>query len=77
MVKTNSFHFPSADGIHQIYAAEWLPEGQPRAVIQIIHGLSEYVERYDRFARFLAHQGFVVCGEDHLGDDKDEKNDER
>lgn len=67
MVHTNSFHYPSADGIHQIYAAEWLPEGQPRGVVQIVHGISEYVERYDRFARFLAGQGFVVCGEDHLG----------
>jgi len=70
MVKTNSFRFPSADGIHQCYAAEWLPEGQPRGVVQIVHGISEYVERYDRFARFLAEQGFVVCGEDHLGHGK-------
>lgn len=70
MVKTNSFRFPSSDGIHQIYAAEWLPEGQPRGVVQIVHGISEYVERYDRFARFLTEQGFVVCGEDHLGHGK-------
>ncbi len=70
MVKTNSFRFPSADGVHQIYAAEWIPEVQPRGVVQIIHGISEYVERYDRFARFLAGQGFVVCGGDHLGHGK-------
>ncbi len=67
MVKTNSFRFPSADGVHQIYAAQWLPEGEPRAVVQIVHGISEYVQRYDRFARFLAERGFLVCGEDHLG----------
>lgn len=67
MVKTNSFRFPSADGVHQVYAAEWIPESAPRGVVQIVHGISEYVERYDRFARFLAGQGFVVCGEDHLG----------
>lgn len=67
MVKTNSFYFPSSDGIHQIHASQWLPEGQPRGVVQIVHGISEYIDRYDRFARFLAEQGFLVCGEDHLG----------
>lgn len=70
MVKTNSFYFPSCDGLHQIHAAQWLPEGRPRAVVQIVHGISEYVRRYDRFARFLASQGFLVCGEDHLGHGK-------
>lgn len=70
MVKTNSFRFPSSDGVHRCYAAEWLPEGQPRAVVQLVHGISEYVERYDRFARFLADRGFLVCGEDHLGHGK-------
>ncbi len=70
MVKTTSFRYPSSDGVHQIYAAQWLPEGGPRAIIQIVHGISEYVERYDRFARFLAGEGFLVCGEDHLGHGK-------
>lgn len=70
MVKTTSFRYPSSDGIHQVYAARWAPEGQPRAVVQIVHGISEYVERYDRFARFLAGEGFLVCGEDHLGHGK-------
>lgn len=67
MVKTTSFHYPSSDGTHQIYATQWIPEGEPKAVVQIVHGICEYVERYDRFARFLAQRGYLVCGEDHLG----------
>lgn len=67
MAPTNSFHYLSSDGIHQIYAAEWLPEGPVRGVVQIVHGISEYIDRYDRFARFLTTHGFAVCGEDHLG----------
>lgn len=67
MVKTATFRYPSSDGIHQIYAVRWLPQGQPKAVVQLVHGISEYVERYDRFARFLAQAGYLVCGEDHLG----------
>lgn len=39
----------------------------PKAVVQIAHGMCEYFLRYDEFARFLAKEGFVVCGNDHVG----------
>ena len=68
MAKFLTFTFPSSDGVHDCYACQWLPEeGSPRAVVQLVHGISEYVGRYDHFARFLADHGFAVCGEDHLG----------
>lgn len=51
-----------------IHAIEWRPDrGQPRAVLQIIHGMIEFIGRYDRFASFMAENGFVVVGEDHPG----------
>lgn len=75
MLKTNSFSFPSCDGVHHCFACEWHPESTPRAVVQIVHGLSEYVERYDRFARFLAGHGVLVCGHDHLGHGKTAQSD--
>ena len=31
----NEFTFPSADGKTGIHAVEWLPEGRPRAVLQV------------------------------------------
>ncbi len=68
MAVFTQFTYPSSDGEHSIHAACWLPEGgQPRAVIQIVHGVAEYVARYDHLARYLADHGFAVCGEDHLG----------
>lgn len=68
MTNTNTFRFPSCDGQHQIFARQWLPsEGQPKAVVQIVHGVSEYIDRYAAVARFLADHGFVVVGCDHLG----------
>ena len=67
MENVRTFTFPSADGAHQIFAQEWRPEGEPRGVVQLVHGVAEHVGRYDGFARFLAGQGFLVCGEDHLG----------
>lgn len=68
MTNTNTFRFPSCDGTHQIFARQWLPaEGEPRAVVQLVHGVSEYIDRYAVVARWLADHGFVVVGCDHLG----------
>ncbi len=70
MTNFTEFTFSSKDGIHQCNVSLWTPEGEPRAVVQIVHGVAEYAGRYDRFARYLADHGFVVCGEDHLGHGK-------
>ncbi|MDD5931633.1 MAG: lysophospholipase [Oscillospiraceae bacterium] len=61
------FTFPSADGSTDIHAVEWLPEGEVRAVLQISHGVAEYILRYAPFARYLTERGFAVVGHDHLG----------
>ena len=63
----NEFTFLSADGKTPIHAVEWLPEGQVRAVLQISHGVSEYILRYESFAEYLTVRGFAVVGHDHLG----------
>ena len=67
MTQLREFTYPSADGVHSIHAQEWLPQGEIRAVVQIVHGVAEYVGRYDHVAHFLNSHGFLVCGEDHLG----------
>ena len=67
MVIKQEFTFPSSDGVHTVAAAWWRPEGPPRGVVQLVHGISEHIGRYDSFARFLAEHGFAVVGHDHLG----------
>ena len=69
--------FLSHDGTSTIKGLVWAPassQGQrataPRGVVQIVHGMSEYVGRYDEFARHLVDQGFVVCATDHIGHGK-------
>lgn len=76
MIVHNSFYFPSSDGKTTVHAEEWLPEGKPKAVLQIAHGVAEYVGRYDGFATFLAENGIAVVGEDHLGHGKTVAEDE-
>lgn len=61
------FTFPSADRQTQIHAIRWEPEGRPVAVVQIVHGMQEFIDRYADFAYFLNEQGFLVVGHDHLG----------
>lgn len=45
----------------------WLPEGKPRAVIQLVHGMAEHIDRYDETARAFSDMGFAVVGHTHLG----------
>ena len=63
-----TFHFLSKDGKTKMHAVKWIPKSaKVRAVMQITHGMVEYIERYEEFACFLAEKGFVVAGHDHLG----------
>ena len=64
--KANAFSLPSADGIHTLAAFFWTPE-HPIAVVQLSHGMCEYVLRYESFAERLCDAGFAVVGHDHLG----------
>lgn len=50
-----------------IKAYVWIPDQDPIAIVQIAHGMAEYAQRYDDFARFLACNGFLVCANDHIG----------
>lgn len=68
MTKILEFTFPSTDGKTSLHGVQWLPEDrEPVAVLQIAHGVAEYILRYDGFARFLNEQGIAVIGHDHLG----------
>ena len=42
----------------------------PKAVIQVIHGMEEYKERYDSFAEYLSSKGFTVVTSDLRGHGK-------
>ena len=58
----------SSDGKTQLHTMKWTDDTvSPKAVLQISHGMCEYIERYDEFASWLAQRGYVVFGNDHLG----------
>ncbi len=57
---------PSTDKKNKLHVVVWKPEDEVRAIVQISHGMIEYIERYDEFARFLNCYGILVIGNDHL-----------
>lgn len=54
-------------GAGMIHGCRWEPEGQPRAILQIVHGITDHAERYDDFAAYMAELGYLVVAEDHMG----------
>lgn len=70
-MRKEEFYFESRDNKSRIHAVRYTPDdGNVRAVVQIVHGMAEYVERYEEFAAYLTARGYVVTGEDHLGHGK-------
>ena len=62
------YYYPSTDRIHMIHASIWKPsDARIIGVLQISHGMEEYILRYHAFAAFLTAYGIVVAGNDHLG----------
>lgn len=74
MATQETYTFKSSDGHSKIHCRKWIPESAPVAVLQIVHGMVEYIERYDEFANFLADKGFLVVGHDHIGHGHSVKN---
>ena len=63
----NNFAAPSSDGVHTLSGTVYLPDGEIKGYFQIAHGMTEHIERYDRFMSELAEEGFLCFGHDHVG----------
>lgn len=64
------FYFTSSCGNTEIRAMTWKPSSEPKAILQISHGMAEHILRYDEFAQYLCARGYFVVGSDHLGHGK-------
>ena len=49
------------------FVRAWLPQGRPRACVQIVHGMAEHGGRYARFASALNREGYAVYAQDLPG----------
>jgi alpha-beta hydrolase superfamily lysophospholipase len=73
-VKTQD-KFRSFDKENDIVYYVWTPNDPPKGILHIVHGMSEYSDRYEDFAQFLCSKGYVVCADDHLGHGRTAKTD--
>lgn len=60
--------FLSNDGDTDVAYYVFAPKNiRPKAIIQLSHGMCEYVLRYENVAREFCRYGYIFCGNDHLG----------
>ena len=65
--RIREFVFSSHTNECEIFTRWYLPEGEPKAILQLAHGMAEHIDRYDDFARFLAGHGILFAANDHAG----------
>ena len=58
---------PSTVPGRTLHAFRCVPEGEVRAILQLSHGMVEFIDRYKPLAESLAQRGILVTGNDHLG----------
>ncbi len=60
----------SSDKIHTLAGKVYLPDDTPKGLFQVVHGMTEHIDRYDEFMRTMAEYGYICFGYDHLGHGK-------
>lgn len=65
-MESSTLAISAADGT-SLNTYRWLPDGPPRAIVQIAHGMAEHAARYARFAEALTGAGYAVYANDHRG----------
>ena len=58
---------PSSDGVHTLSGIAVIPDGEIRAVLHIVHGMTEHISRYTSTMQELAKHGILAVGYDNLG----------
>ena len=73
-MKTNTFKWTTTDGL-ELFAKSWQSDNQaPKAVITLVHGLGEHIERYEHVAQVLTDVGYAIVGYDQRGHGKSQGN---
>ena len=65
----------SSNGKNMLAGKVYLPHGEIKGYFHVVHGMTEYIGRYDGFMRILAENGYIAFGYDHLGHGNTAKDD--
>lgn len=72
----NTIEVPSTDNIHTLKGIIFIPEGEIKGILHIVHGMCEYIERYTHIFSAAAENGYICCGYDNLGHGKTARYDD-
>ena len=62
------FSFESSNELNKIYGKMYIPiDIELKGIVQICHGMCEYIDKYSNFVKFLTSNGYIVCGHDQIG----------
>ena len=67
---------PSSDGLHTLSGKVYIPNGEIRGIFHLVHGMTEYIDRFEKTMSTVARAGFVCFGYDNLGHGKTVLNDD-
>ena len=67
MIKVIEKEVLSSDKQHMLKGRIYIPEGAAKGMLHVVHGMTEYIGRYDGFMREMAEYGYITFGYDHLG----------
>ena len=68
-MKSTTFNWKTKDQL-DVHAIDWVPEGDYKAVIALVHGFGEHCERYHHVADFYGENGYAMTSYDHRGHGK-------
>lgn len=69
------FAVTATDNIHTLIGKLYIPDGEIKGLFHIVHGMTEYIDRYEPLMSALADAGYLAFGYDNLGHGKTAKDD--
>lgn len=66
-MKLHVHNLRSSNDMRDLSCYVYTPDTPVRGILQISHGMCDYIENYAKLAEYFCRRGFVVCGNDHLG----------
>jgi acylglycerol lipase len=70
-MKHQEGHFKGLQNL-ELYYQGWLPDGDPTAVLFVVHGLAEHSGRYGNVVDYFVPRGYAIYALDHRGHGRSE-----
>jgi len=65
-MKNETYYWKSFDG-HKLFGQSWIPDTEPKAVINFVHGIGEHTDRYQNWMPFFVDAGYAVFAVEYRG----------